>query len=353
VSRAFAAIAALAAAVLLALTITWPAAEPVSGFDAAVLPAGPQRAVSTAAVAVVSRVTPMASVPIDAAAIPAPASLVGSDPDGGATLDRDGRLVPDAALRHYFDWHRAGVGELSEAEIRARLQAGLAAQLPPDQLGVAMALYDRYLEYLAASDRIPFETDPLRRLDQLRALRQMVFGDVVAAAMFEAEELALEARLLRRTIARDRTLDAAERDARLAALDAALPEELRAPAEHQQVVEAEQLSAAFEADGIAADDRFRERAALYGEAAAHRLAALDEARHDWQQRLDHFAALRARLDGDPRLPDAERVARLRRWVAEHFDPTEQRRLQALIENGLLDPGHRGADLGDPGDWPGG
>lgn len=269
---------------------------------------------------------------------PAPPSLAGSEPDGGATLDRAGRLHPDSALRRYFDWHRAGVGELDESEIRLRLQAGLAARLPAGALAEALALYDRYLDYLAASDRLPFEADPLRQLDQLRRLRRALLGDAIAAAFFESEELALEARLLRRQIADDRGLDDAERQDRLAALDAALPVELRVPVEQQAVVEAEQLSDEYEASGVPPEQRRQERAALYGDAAAQRLAALDAARLDWQRRLDQFNAQRARLQGDPRLAEAERAERLRRWMAEHFDPIEQRRLQALLDDGLLDPG---------------
>lgn len=343
--RVIATTAALAAVVLVAWG--WPAPDIAPASEPAVALAG---AAPLVAEPVAVR-TAAAPAPVAADAIRAPASLAGSDPDGGATLGRDGRLQPDAALRRYFDWHRAAMGELGEAEIRARLQAGLAAQLPPDQLLVAMDWYDRYLDYLAASDRLPFEADPLRRLDQLRALRQLLFGDQVAAAFFEAEELALEARLLRRQIARDRSLEPAERNARLAALDAALPTELRTPIEQQRVREAERLTAAYEAGGVPADERRRERTALYGEAAAERLAQLDAARDTWQQRLDHFAAQRARLHDDPRLAESERAARLRRWVTEHFDPAEQRRLQALLEEGLLDPG--AGHAGDPSSRTGG
>jgi lipase chaperone LimK len=346
VRRAGAGLLLLAAGLLLAWV--WQAGPPTA---AAVDAVGQRPPPALADVAAVADAGHGAGTAASRQALPGtpaiPPSLVGSDPDGEARLDADGRLWPDHRLRRLFDWHRSAVGELDEMAIRARLRADLASRLPPAAVDEALALYERYLDYLAASDRLPFEPEPLRRLDQLRALRQMLFGDALAAALFEAEELALEARLLRRKIATDRQLDEVTRSERLAALDAALPAELRPPPEQLAVIEAEQLTAVYEADGVGAAERQRERAALYGAAAAERLAALDDARVDWQQRLDYFSAQRARLlQAD--LSPAEREARLRRWMAEHFAPSEQRRLQALLDEGLLDAG-----LHEAAAWPDG
>jgi hypothetical protein len=93
-----------------------PAAAPTlaAGAPPTIEPAlpGDQRSTSAAA-----SPTPLQLLP--------PRSLIGSDPDGAVGLDADGRLRIDAALRHWFDWHRAAIGELDEPAIGRRREVGL------------------------------------------------------------------------------------------------------------------------------------------------------------------------------------------------------------------------------------
>jgi lipase chaperone LimK len=271
--------------------------------------------------------TPLSSLP--------PRSLIGTDPDGAIGVHANGELRIDLGLRRWFDWHRAAIGERDEVSIRAAITAAMIEQLPAPQVAMALAVYDRYLALLAASDQLPFDPDPLVQLDALRALRIEHLGAQLAEAFFAEEELALEARLLRRRLAHDRSLDPAEREARLAALDASLPDELKPSPEVRMAQQAEELSDAYDAAGTSAEERFAERSELFGADAAGRLAELDLQRQDWRQRTDAYAALHARLRGDPRLSESERRQALQRWMLEHFDEAERRRLQALIDEGLF------------------
>jgi lipase chaperone LimK len=265
-----------------------------------------------------------------------PPSLIGSDPDGAIGLDEDGQLRIDLALRRWFDWQRAAIGELDQTTIRHRVEAGLLAALPPDQAAAGLELYDRYLVYLAASDRLPFDPDPLLMLDAERALRIDLLGARTAEAFFADEELALEARLLRRQLATDPDLAPAERDARLAALDAALPHELQPSIELQQVEQAEQLAELYQQAALTDAERLAERSELFGHDAAQRLAALDHERRGWQQRIDDYAALQVQLRRDPTLDAGGRRQALQRWMQDWLSPAEQRRLQALIDEGVID-----------------
>jgi lipase chaperone LimK len=274
---------------------------------------------------------------VASAATPPVPSQVGSEADGSVELDGDGRLRVDRALRHFFDWHRAAAGELDENAIRQRLAASLQARLPPAQAAEALAIYDRYLDYLAASDSLPFSGDPLTHFDALRALRRDLLGDAIATAFFADDEVAIEARLIRRALLSDRSLDAAERERRLAAIDAALPVELRPSPEVLALADAEALDALFEAGGIDPPQRHEERAARFGEDAAVALGQLDRERADWQERVGRYLALERRLGSDLALSAAERQHRLDRWLQQHFGAAEQRRLRALRDEGLLAP----------------
>lgn len=260
-----------------------------------------------------------------------PRSLAGSEVDGDAGVDAHGALRVDRALRRLFDWHRAASGELGEAQILQWLTATLEQKLPPAAVAEALRIYGDYLAYLRASDSIVIAHDPLAQLDDLHHLRVQILGEQVADAFFGDEELAQMARLERRRIMNDPALDEAERLARLRAYDERLPDELKPEGELEIAQQAEALSRAYDANATDPAERHRERAALLGEEAADRLGTLDAEREAWQQRMDAYAAERARLYADPRLADRERERMLAQWAASRFDEAELRRLLALSD----------------------
>lgn len=272
---------------------------------------------------------------------PRPASLVGTDVDGGLSVDAAGHFRPDRdalALFHYF---LAASGEEPLAVIRQRIVDEIHRRLAPPADGEAVAFLDDYLDLrdavraLAEGGEIPHDLE--RRLQWLRELRREHLGPL-AEDVFAEEEAAVLVDLERRRVALDPELDEAERAERLAALEAQLPERVRearrrarAPARVHADVRALREAGADE------DAIFAVREATFGAEAAERLAALDAERAAWERRLAAYRDARVALldelglaaDAEERtLADAER-ARLEALRRSHFEEHEVLRVRAL------------------------
>ncbi|MCK7594219.1 lipase secretion chaperone [Pseudomarimonas salicorniae] len=259
----------------------------------------------------------------------ADSSMRGSDLDGEIRLDAIGRVRLDAGLRRVFDHALTLLGEFTLTEIRA-----LLAHWVSERHGVAvsedvLALFERYLALKHAEGQLGDIADPAERLAQLSALRRAHFG-ADAEALFGSEEAYLAHTLERLALLRDPGLDESARLEALAALEAGRdPGERRAQslAETPTLLsEHESQLQALQAD---ATQRFAERSALWGEAAAERLAALDAAEAEWARRLDDYRSERARLMADPTLDETTRRQALEAMLASRFSEAERRRVVAL------------------------
>ena len=122
----------------------------------------------------------------------------------------------------------------------------------------------------------------------------------------------------------DGTLDEAQRQRKLAALDAALPSAQRLARDAPQQVSA--LDAAvrdLRAHGGGDNEVYRLRAATFTPEAAARLGELDREEAQWQQRITAWRAQKAALGVG--LQDPVQVQRVTDTL---FSPDEQRRLAA-------------------------
>lgn len=280
----------------------------------------------------------MAPTGIDWATFLAGSSLGGAEIDGEVRVDAAGRLVPDIGLRRLFDQLLSLYGELDQGSIR-RLVADLVSRRYGEAVTrEVLAVYDRYVAYLAAvaDARLGAVADLRERHARARALRREHLGDDLAAAFFAAEERLAEHTLARIEIARDRSLDAETRAARLEALDAAAPPAIRDARREATLADllAEQ-DRQFDALAIDPDTRTAERTALFGAEAAARLAAVDAAEAAWRRRLVDYARIAAKIRSDGRLDAAARAAALEAELARRFDEAEQRRVRSLETAGLL------------------
>lgn len=261
---------------------------------------------------------------------PLPRSLRGTDVDGALAVDADGHFVPTPDAIALFDYFLAASGEEPPEMIRARIEAEIDRRLAPEAAAEARALLDRYLGFrealraLAEGGAVPAELE--RRLQWIRELRREHFGAETAAALFAEEETVAMLDLERRRVALDPALEAEEREAALEAIDAALPEHVRAVRERTRApsrVHAE--VAALREAGASDAEVHAVRAEAFGDEAAERLAALDAERAAWAARLDAYRAERAALleagEADPAALDALR--------ARHFDEREQLRVREL------------------------
>lgn len=265
-----------------------------------------------------------------------PASLQGTEADGGVNLDASGRLVPDLSLRRLFDHYLSSIGERSIDEIRALLAARLDQITTPEGKRQAQDVFERYLRYLEAVDSSAARLEglPLReRLAMLRDLRRQHLGSEMAGAFFGDEEAYQQYTLDTRELADDTTLTADERAARQRELTAALPEGVRQPLLEQQRVETDLADAqAIETLASDADERHRLRVQRYGEEAAARMELLDRERAAWDARVAAYLAERTRLAS---LDAARRQTALDEYLSRNFSEAEQRRIRSLQDVGEL------------------
>lgn len=267
-------------------------------------------------------------------------SLRGASPDGAISVDGNGRLLHNLALKRWFDWHLSLVGEVPPPAIRAWIAEHLARTQPSAVREQVLRVLDAYLGYLADVDRVAaLKTsgrDPAERLQLLKDLRRQHLGAEVAEAFFGDEERQGDYTLARRALQRDTALTPDQRGARLAELEAALPESVRQPlAQHRQVQADLEQSAAIAAAIADPVERFAAREQAFGAEAAARLEQLDREQTAWQQRLSDYAAARRALLADPSLDAATRESRLAQLRASHFAGTEHVRVEALEQADAL------------------
>ena len=284
--------------------------------------------------------SPAVARPVDAAppaapaASPLPGSLRGTGVDGALEIGPDGHFLPSPSALALFDYFLAARGEESDAALRQRIEAEIARRLPPTAAAEARAFLERYLGYQEAA-RALAETDPgpvdlERRLQRLRELRRAWFGPELAETLFGAEEDVARVAVERRRIEADPALAPAEREQRLEALEAELPEPERAArAQAVAPLRVERQVEALRSTGASDADVWALRAQAFGPEAADRLAALDAANADFARRMADYRSARDALQADPSLSPEERTQALERLRAERFHPDELARVRAL------------------------
>lgn len=263
---------------------------------------------------------------------PLPASLVGSRPDGALALDADGRFLPTRDALDLFDYFLSASGEEPDALIRARIEAAIAERL--DDPAPALDLLDRYLAYRAEARAIFADADaaalPLeRRLQRIRELRRAHFGEL-GDALFSEEEERWRVDIERLHVLHDPGLAEEDRAARLAALEAELPESAREARDAATAAfTLRRDEARLRAEGASDAEVHALREARFGREAAERLAALDQARAAWNARVSAYRAERERvaaLEPDDAEARAAAIAALR---DAHFTAEERLHIEAL------------------------
>ena len=241
----------------------------------------------TAAVPV-SNVSAAASSPADAAAAIYPGSDIFLTADLRARLEE---MIFEAS----------GDSEMSDpALLKKRL-----AELVPRYFSAALsaratALIERYVDYRVALSAIKPPTDPgdpraLRAaLETRQSMREKHFAPEEYAALF-AEEARLDRyTLARMEIEKNPGLTTAQKQAALKDNESELSVEQRT--ERSQAVAhigVATQTAALDAANASDTERYAQRQAQYGNAAALQLAGLDRENRDWQARLGEYAIAQA------------------------------------------------------------
>jgi len=264
-------------------------------------------------------------------------SLRGSAVDGAVNVDASGHALADRDLRRLFDYWLTRLGERALVDIRADVLTHLRDVLRLDAATQAQALvwFDLYVATGQAVAALPRSGDLAADAALVRSAHEHYLGSELARAWFGTDDDYAAYTAQRLALQRDPQTDARLRSQQLDELDASLDAAERngrhAATDFQIAVAQTQDFDSADADG---DTRFQERAALWGEAAALRLAAMDDADATWQARVQTYARARAALLADRTLSDATRAARLDALLAK-FGKSEQRRLLSLAQANLL------------------
>ena len=262
-----------------------------------------------------------------------PASWRGTVPDGELRHDDNGDLVVSEGVRRRFDYFLSALGEEDLNVLRARLAAHLARALPDKAAHQAWALFEQYIGYRAALRQLEEpnrEPESLRRsLEQRQALRAQWFDATTREAFFGFRDRYDQFALARREILENQGLDADQKAARIAELEASLPEHMRdMVAASRQPVELPSQVAALRQQGASDSRVYQLRERELGADAAERLASLDRQRAEWERRYHAYREQR-RAILDSGLAPEDRDAQVEALRARLFDEGERRRVEAL------------------------
>ncbi len=266
-------------------------------------------------------------------------SQQGTIPDGALRPTKgDNSPLPYAELRRLFDYYLSALGEKDLAAITQQIQTELDTRLGAAQAVRARRLLDSYLAFRRAL--VDLEAKPdlsgeafatlRKRMVAQQALRAQYFNTAEIEGMFGFEDRYDTDALARLEIAKNTSLSAAQRQQQIAALDAALPADLRAERDASAVVSTlEQQVQQLRAQGASDDDIYRMRAQAFDAGAADRLAAVDREEAAWKERISQYLSARSQLlqtlgDATPQLRDQA----LQTLQQSLFSAEEQRRLAA-------------------------
>ena len=271
-------------------------------------------------------------------------SMDGTVPDGSlhAWPSNLGAPNPGALalgeLKRMFDYYLSAVGEQTIAAITQKIHLELERTLPADQAAQAKRLFGLYIEFKTAL--IDLERKPSlsgqgvqairNRLFAMQDLRARYFNAAETQAMFGFEDAYDMDAVARLEVSENPSLSAKQKQDQLAALDAAMPEELRRERDAPRViVRMEEKVADMRAKGASDDEIYRLRAKEFTPEAAARLADLDREESDWKRRISNYLSERAQLlQTQANATEADRQIALMKLQQSQFSEDERRRLPA-------------------------
>jgi lipase chaperone LimK len=306
---------------------------------AALLAAGPM---SERHPATPVRSTQLASAP-SPAAVPLPAlssstatpvSLAGTDIPS-LPVDAGGHLARTRQVREFFDYYLTARHETAASTLDLMVKDSIATQLGRKPAAAeAVELWQRYQAYLAAVAQLPSPSDQAGNGPDLEAIAQglnqrmqladrylgqggwsdVFFGDQLKRQRNDLERLRIQA---------DTSLTPAEKNARLAQLDALLPPDeraLRARSQQQDASIARVM--ALQSQGASPDAIVDTVAQSMGPEAADRAAQMEQTRQAWQSRYAQYAQQRDQIDQQT-LPSAQHDALIAQLRQRFFTSTAE------------------------------
>ena len=249
-----------------------------------------------------------------------PSSLSGVD----WQLAERSSCVASAPLKDWFDTVLTTLGEWSQQDMMEHVSIELARKCTSQSYGIALDLWQRYLDYqtqLAEFDRITESLSAFRLRFFSPAEYDIWFGEEDQYDEFMRAQLALSDR-------QDLTAEQikTERDS----LEAQLPEEIRATRQRAQMFgDLNEHVNRLRASGESEESIFDIREAALGTEAAQNLAELDNDRAQWKRRLDDLKQYGEDLRHSG-ISQQDRLQQLDSYMNHHFNELEKKRANAIL-----------------------
>lgn len=270
-------------------------------------------------------------------------SLEGTVPNGGlpaigayanryADAFKDG--MPYAHLRRFFDYYLSTHGEKDDAAITAQIHAEIDQYLPPELAHKVRALFGKYLAFKNAEEpaqdlsQLSVADAARARFRVMQGMRERHFDAQEVNGLF-GQDIAYEQRQLdRMDVNNNPNYTAAQKAERLAAIDAALPPEMRELlTASTAVITTQEAVEKLRAQGGSESEVFDLRAKAFSPQAATRLAAVDQEEAAWKVRIAAYREQRDRILAR-KLPASEQQAQLTQLQTSNFNSQEILRLIA-------------------------
>ena len=241
-------------------------------------------------------------------------------------------------LKRLFDYYLSAVGEQSIEAITAHIRGELQRRLPAAQAQRAQRLLGLYIAF--KRELVDLDAKPelagngvqaiRKRMLAQQDLRARYFSADETQGMFGFEDAYDMDAVARLEVSQNPALSALEKKQQLAALDAAMPANLRAERDATSVVvRVEQQAQELRAKGASEDDIYRMRAKEFDPQAAARLADVDREEAAWKARIQRYLDERGTLlKTNANAPESERQASLVQLQQSHFNADERPRLAA-------------------------
>ncbi len=236
-------------------------------------------------------------------------------------------LTPD--LRHRLEALLLEAGEAdTPADLKRKLASLVGRHFSLTEAARATALLERYVDYRVALGAVKPPSDPtdpraLRSALSARdAVRHQHFGPEEYQALFGADEALDRYTLARLEVERNTALTPGQKQAALKDIEQDLSPTERAERTQATLhLNVAAQTAALDAQGASEQQRYKQRQAQYGDAAAQQLAQLDREERDWQDRLTQYASAQAGKTS------ADSLQQLRQQL---FSAPEQMRLEGAL-----------------------
>ena len=241
-------------------------------------------------------------------------------------------------LKRLFDYYLSAVGEQSIEVITQQIRGELERRLPTPQAAKARRLLALYIEF--KRELVRLESQPQlagngvqairARMLAMQDVRSRYFNEAETQGMFGFEDAYDMDAIARLEISQNPALSALQKQQQLAAVDAAMPANLRREREASSVVvRVEQQAQDLRAKGSSEDDIYRMRAKEFDPQAAARLAEVDREEVAWKARIGRYLDERSKLlKAQANATESERQTVIAQLQQTYFTEGERPRLAA-------------------------